>query len=138
MNLVMNYQMIKNISLYGRDKMLFICYEICSTCKKAEKFLNDHGITFTKRAINTDNPTYEELKKWVKMSNLPINKFFNTSGKLYRELSIKDKLKDMSDDEILKLLSTDGMLVKRPLLISEDKVLVGFKEEEYQKLDEEH
>ena len=118
--------------------MLFICYEKCSTCKKAEKFLNDYGITYTKRAINTDNPTYEELKKWVKMSNLPINKFFNTSGKLYRELGIKDKLKDMSDDEILKLLSTDGMLVKRPLLISEDKVLVGFKEEEYQKLDEEH
>ena len=118
--------------------MLFICYEKCSTCKKAEKFLSDHGITYTKRAINTDNPTYEELKKWVKMSNLPINKFFNTSGKLYRELGIKDKLKDMSDDEILKLLSTDGMLVKRPLLISEDKVLVGFKEEEYQKLDEKH
>ena len=118
--------------------MLFICYEKCSTCKKAEKFLNDHGIAYTKRAINTDNPTYEELKKWVKMSNLPINKFFNTSGKLYRELGIKNKLKDMSDDEILKLLSTDGMLVKRPLLISKDKVLVGFKEEEYQKLDEEH
>ncbi len=112
--------------------MLFVCYPRCSTCKKAEKWLSDNGKEFETRDIKTNNPGKEELKKWYEMSGLDIKKFFNTSGLLYKEMGLKDKLKEMSEDEKLELLSTDGMLVKRPILVANDKVLVGFKESEWQ------
>lgn len=112
-------------------KGLFIEYSRCSTCKKAKLWLENNNVEFEERNIIVDNPTFEELSNWIKKSGLPIKKFFNTSGKLYREMNLKDKIKDSTDDELIKLLSTDGMLVKRPLFILEDKVLVGFKEEEY-------
>ena len=112
--------------------MLFICYPKCSTCKKAEKWLNENGIEFTMRHIAEENPTYEELKEWYGKSGLPLKKFFNTSGVLYREMKLKDKLADMSEDEQLKLLATDGMLVKRPMVIKDDTVLVGFKEPDWE------
>ena len=115
-------------------KYLFICYKSCSTCAKAKKTLETNNLDYTYREITTQNPTVEELKEWVKLSGLPIKKFFNTSGKIYREKKLKEKLKYMTDLEKLQLLATDGMLVKRPLLIAEEKVLVGFDEEEYQKL----
>ena len=111
----------------------FICYEKCSTCKKAEKWLNDNGIACQKRLINEDRPTKEELKKWVPLSGRELKKFFNTSGKLYRELDVKNRLKSMSDEEIYDLLASDGMLVKRPILVGKKTVLSGFKEEEWQK-----
>ena len=111
--------------------MLFICYPKCSTCQKTKKWLNDHDIEFTERHIVVENPSYEELKQWIEKSGLPIKKFFNTSGRLYKEMHLKDKLKDMSEEEQVKLLATDGMLVKRPLLVGEDKVLVGFREAEW-------
>ena len=111
--------------------MLFICYPKCSTCQKAKKWLNEHDIEFTERHIVVENPSYEELKQWIEKSGLPIKKFFNTSGRLYKEMHLKDKLKDMSEEEQVKLLATDGMLVKRPLLVGEDKVLVGFREAEW-------
>ena len=112
----------------------FICYPRCSTCKKAQKYLDDHGIKYEYRDISIDNPSEKELRKWHKMSSLELRKFFNTSGMLYRDLNLKDKLKTMSEDEQFKLLSSNGLLVKRPLLIDGDKVLVGFKESEYQDL----
>lgn len=112
-------------------KGLFIEYSRCSTCKKAKLWLENNGIEFEERNIIIDNPTYEELSNWIEKSGLPIKKFFNTSGKLYREMNIKDKIKDSTDKELIELLSTEGMLVKRPLFILGDKVLVGFKEEEY-------
>ena len=112
----------------------FICYPRCSTCKKAQKYLDDHGIRYEYRDISIDNPSEKELRKWHKMSSLELRKFFNTSGMLYRDLNLKDKLKTMSEDEQFKLLSSNGLLVKRPLLIDGDKVLVGFKESEYQDL----
>ena len=111
--------------------MLFICYPKCSTCQKAKKWLNEHDIEFTERHIVEKNPSYEELKQWIEKSGLPVKKFFNTSGRLYKEMHLKDKLKDMSEEEQIKLLATDGMLVKRPLLVGEDKVLVGFGEAEW-------
>ena len=111
--------------------MLFIEYPKCSTCQKAKKWLEEHNITYTDRHIVEDNPTYEELKEWYTKSGLPLKKFFNTSGMLYKEMGLKDKLKDMSADEQLKLLATDGMLVKRPLVIGDDFVLTGFKEKEW-------
>lgn len=114
--------------------MLFIEYPPCSTCKKAKKFLTDHHIAFEARHIVENNPSYEELTLWHKQSQLPLKKFFNTSGKLYKEMQLKDKLKDMSEEEQLQLLASNGMLVKRPLLIHENTVLVGFKEEDYQSL----
>ncbi len=114
--------------------MLFIEYPPCSTCKKAKKFLTDHHIAFEARHIVENNPSYEELTLWHKQSQLPLKKFFNTSGKLYKEMQLKDKLKDMSEEEQLRLLASNGMLVKRPLLIHENTVLVGFKEEDYQSL----
>lgn len=113
---------------------LFICYSKCSTCKKAEKWLDGIGIEYTKREIKEDNPKFDELKTWIEKSNLPIKRFFNTSGLVYRDLGLKDKLEDMSEDEKIELLSTDGMLVKRPLFISGDKVLVGFKEKEWEEV----
>lgn len=113
--------------------MNFLCYPKCSTCKKARIFLENHQIKYFERNIKIDNPSIEELRKWYKLSNLPLKKFFNTSGMSYRSLHLKDKLKSMSDDEMLNLLSTDGMLVKRPILISDDYVLVGFKEKDWEK-----
>ena len=109
----------------------FICYPKCTTCQKAEKWLDDNGIEYQLRDIKEDNPSSAELTVWYKMSGLPLKRFFNTSGLLYKSMELKDKLPTMSDDEQLKLLSTDGMLVKRPLVIGEDFVLVGFKESEW-------
>ena len=111
--------------------MLFICYPKCSTCQKAKKWLDAHNIKYTERHIVEDNPTYEELKEWHEKSALPLKKFFNTSGLLYKEMQLKDKLPDMSEKEQLKLLATNGMLVKRPLVVGDDVVLVGFKEKEW-------
>ena len=111
--------------------MLFIEYPKCTTCQKAKKFLTDNGVEFTARHIKEDNPTYEELKLWYEKSGLPLKKFFNTSGLLYKSMDLKNKLPQMSEDEQLKLLSTDGMLVKRPILITETKILVGFRENEW-------
>lgn len=113
---------------------LFICYKRCSTCAKAKKFLNDNDIKFSEREISEENPKAEELAKWIEVSGLPIKRFFNTSGMVYRKLNLKDKLADMTDQEKIELLATDGMLVKRPLLIGKDKVLVGFKEAEYSEI----
>ena len=115
--------------------MLFICYEKCTTCQKAKKFLLDNNIDFITRPIKDENPTKDELAKWIENSGLDIKKFFNTSGMLYREMQLKDKLKDMSMDEKLDLLASNGMLVKRPLLITNDNsVLVGFKQEQWEKV----
>ncbi len=111
--------------------MLYICYPKCTTCKKAQAWLDDRGVSYELRDIKENNPTYEELSKWYKISGLPLKRFFNTSGLLYKSLNLKDKLPTMSDEEQLKLLATDGMLVKRPILISESSVLVGFKEKEW-------
>ena len=112
----------------------FICYPKCTTCQRAEKWLKDNGISYEFRDIKTDNPTLEELTEWYKKSGLPLKKFFNTSGLLYKSLDLKNKLPSMSEDEMLKFLSTDGMLVKRPLLIGDGFVLVGFKEDEWRVL----
>lgn len=109
----------------------FICYPKCTTCQKAKKWLDDNKTEYELRDIKEDNPSYEELTSWYKMSGLPLKKFFNTSGLLYKSMELKDKLPSMSEEEQLKLLATDGMLVKRPLVISEDFVLVGFKEIEW-------
>lgn len=115
--------------------MLFLQYPPCSTCKKAKNWLDQHGITYVDRHIKENNPSYEELKAWLEASNLPVKKFFNTSGMQYRALELKDKLPGMSVEEQLHLLSTDGMLVKRPILITENqKILVGFKESEWEAL----
>lgn len=111
--------------------MLFICYPKCSTCQKAKKWLDEQNINYTERHIVEDNPTYEELKEWYVRSGLPMKKFFNTSGLVYREMQLKDKLPAMSEEEQLQLLATNGMLVKRPLVIDGDTVLVGFKEAEW-------
>ena len=111
--------------------MLFICYPKCSTCQKAKKWLDEYNIEYTERHIVEDNPTYDELKKWYVTSGLPLKKFFNTSGLLYKEMNLKDKLSNMSEKEQLELLATNGMLVKRPLIVKGDAVLVGFKETEW-------
>ena len=113
---------------------LFIQYPKCTTCKKAKKFLEQNNISFIDRNIVDEKPSEEEIKKWIEMSGGEVKKFFNTSGVLYREMHLKDKLGNMSVDEQIKLLATDGKLVKRPLLIYEDKVLVGFKEDKYKEL----
>ena len=109
----------------------FICYPRCTTCQKALRWLDDNKIEYKLRDIKENNPTFEELSEWYKMSGLPLKKFFNTSGLLYKSMNLKDKLPTMSEEEQLNLLSTDGMLVKRPLVIGEDFVLVGFKESEW-------
>ena len=109
----------------------FICYPKCTTCQKAKKWLDNNGIEYELRDIKTDNPTLDELTLWYEKSGLLLRKFFNTSGLLYKSMELKDKLSGMSEEEMLQLLSTDGMLVKRPLLIGEEFVLVGFKEEEW-------
>lgn len=111
--------------------MLFICYSKCSTCQKAKKWLDEQNIKYTERHIVDNNPNYDELKEWYAKSGLPLKKFFNTSGLLYKEKQLKDKLPVMSEEEQLELLATDGMLVKRPLVVTEDTVLVGFKESEW-------
>ena len=118
----------------GIRSMLMICYNKCGTCRKAKKWLEEHGISFTERDIKTANPTAAELKKWQKQSGVEWRKFFNTSGRLYKENNIKDRLKEMSEKEIIELLASDGMMVKRPILITGDKVLIGFKENEYETL----
>ena len=113
--------------------MLFLQYPPCSTCKKAKNWLDQHGITYVDRHIKENNPSYEELKAWLEASGLPIKKFFNTSGMQYRALELKDKLPGMSVEEQLRLLTTDGMLVKRPILVTDDgKVLTGFKEADWE------
>lgn len=114
--------------------MLFLEYPPCSTCKKAKQWLDDNGISYTARHIKEQNPSYEELKLWYESSGLPLKKFFNTSGLVYKALELKDKLPTMSEEEQLRLLATDGMLVKRPLIVTEDGiVLTGFKEAEWLK-----
>lgn len=113
---------------------LFLHYPKCTTCKRALKYLKDHQITVAERHIVEQNPTEEELKAWIAKSGLEFKKFFNTSGMVYRELGLKDKMKDMTLDEAVKLLASNGMLVKRPLLITEDDVLVGFKEAAYEEV----
>ena len=112
----------------------FICYPKCTTCQKAKKWLDDNSIKYEFRDIKLDNPTLNELTEWYKKSGLPLRKFFNTSGLLYKSMSLKEKLPGMTEEEMLSLLSTDGMLVKRPILVGEDFVLVGFKETEYGKI----
>lgn len=111
--------------------MLFLCYPKCTTCQKAKKWLDAHQIEYTERHIAEENPSAEELKAWHEQSNLPLKKFFNTSGLLYKDMKLKDKLPEMSEEEQYALLATNGMLVKRPMLISEEHVLVGFKEAEW-------
>ncbi len=107
--------------------MLFIEYPPCSTCQKAKKWLEEHGCAFESRNIKAENPTFEELSDWHRRSGLPLSRFFNTSGLLYRSMNLKDRLPSMSEEEQLRLLATDGMLVKRPILLSGDRVLVGFR-----------
>lgn len=112
--------------------MLFLCYPKCTTCQKARRFLEENNVPFTLRDIKTERPTYEELKAWQQKSGLPLRRFFNTSGLQYRALELKDRLPQMSNEEQLQLLASDGMLVKRPLLITDDTVLVGFREAQWQ------
>lgn len=111
--------------------MQFICYPKCSTCQKAKKWLDEHNITYTERHIAEENPSYDELKDWHEKSGLPLKRFFNTSGLVYRDLQLKDKLPSMSEEEQLELLAGNGMLVKRPLAVDGETVLVGFKEAEW-------
>ena len=113
---------------------IFVNYPKCSTCKRAEKFLKENNVEFVNRNIVEENPTPEELSLWMDKSGLEPRKFFNTSGVLYREMNLKDKIKTMSKEEMIEILSTNGMLVKRPLLVTEDIVLVGFKEENYKEI----
>ena len=115
-------------------KPLFLQYPACGTCQKAKKWLTENQVEFTNRLIVDENPTVEELKKWIPMSGLPVKKFFNTSGLVYKELQLKDKLPLMSEEEQIALLATDGKLVKRPLVVTDNFVLVGFKAEEWEKL----
>ncbi|NLL63510.1 MAG: arsenate reductase family protein [Ruminococcaceae bacterium] len=112
--------------------MLFICYPKCSTCKKAKQWLDEQGIEYTERHIVKENPTYEELKEWYKKSGFPLKSFFNTSGLIYKEMKLKDKLPSMGEYQQIQLLATNGMLVKRPLLVNDDVVLVGFREAEWE------
>ena len=114
--------------------MIFICYPKCSTCQRAKKYLDERGVSYTLRDIKLENPTREELRQWHERSGLELKKFFNTSGLQYRALSLKDRLPQMSEEEMLDLLASDGMLVKRPLLVGEDTVLVGFKQEQWAQL----
>lgn len=114
--------------------MLFVEYPKCSTCKKAKKWLDEHGCRYEDRHIKEQNPTVSELKEWHKKSGMPLKKFFNTSGMLYKEMNLKDRLKDMGEEEQYELLASDGMLVKRPVLVTEDTVVTGFKEAEWEKL----
>ena len=112
--------------------MLFVNYPKCSTCRKAKNWLEEHDIEFESRHIVEDNPTAQEIEEWWKKSDLPLKRFFNTSGQVYRKLGLKDKLPDMSEEEQFEILSTDGMLVKRPILVGDDFVLVGFKNKKWE------
>lgn len=112
--------------------MLFLCYPKCSTCQKAKKWLDEQNIEYTQRHIAEDNPSYDELKEWYGKSGLPLKKFFNTSGMLYKEMQLKDKLPSMPEEEQLELLASNGMLVKRPIVVKDNIVLVGFKEAEWE------
>ena len=112
--------------------MLFIEYPPCGTCKKAKAWLDDHGLAYETRHIKEENPTYEELKAWQAKSGLPLKRFFNTSGLLYKSLNLKERLPEMSEEEQLRLLASDGMLVKRPILVADDRILVGFRESEWE------
>ena len=112
--------------------MLFLQYPPCSTCQKAKKWLDDHGVDYTPRHIKEENPSFEELTVWLKKSGLPVKKLFNTSGLLYKSMGLKDRLPTMTEEEQLRLLSSDGMLVKRPLVITDTGVLVGFREKEWE------
>ena len=114
--------------------MFFIEYPKCTTCKRAKKWLDDNGIEYEDRNIKEEKPTYDELKKWYSQGSLPLKKFFNTSGMLYRELQLKEKLKTMTEEEQLRLLASDGMLVKRPIVVTDEKILVGFKPDEWEEL----
>ena len=114
--------------------LTFICYPRCTTCQKAQKWLDEQGIEYTLRDIKNDNPTLPELTEWYRKSGLPLRRFFNTSGLLYKSLELKTRLPQMSESEMLELLATDGMLVKRPIIVDGEKVLVGFKEAEWEKL----
>ena len=114
--------------------MLAVCYPKCSTCKKAVKWLEDNGIEYTYRDIKENNPTEEELRKWHAESGLPLKRFFNTSGMIYRDMQLKDKLPGMTEDEMFELLASDGMLVKRPIAVADSKVLVGFKQAEWEEV----
>lgn len=113
--------------------MLFVQYPPCTTCQKAKRWLDEHGIAYTARHIKDERPTYEELKDWHARSGLPLKRFFNTSGLLYKSMQLKDKLPAMSEEEQLQLLATDGMLVKRPIVVTDDAVLVGFRQAEWEK-----
>ena len=112
--------------------MLFIQYPPCSTCQKAKKWLDEHGLNYTERHIKEDNPGYDELKSWYEMSGLPLKRFFNTSGLLYKSMNLKDRLPAMSEEKQLRLLATDGMLVKRPIIVDGETVLTGFREAEWE------
>lgn len=112
--------------------MTFVCYEKCGTCRKAKAWLEERGAAYDLRPIKEQNPTADELRAWIAASGLPVRKFFNTSGLLYKELQLKDKLPGMTEEEMIALLATDGMLVKRPILVGEDFVLVGFREAEWE------
>jgi len=114
--------------------MLFIQYPPCSTCQKAKKWLDSHGLVYTDRHIKENNPSYEELKEWYTRSGLPLKRFFNTSGLAYKALNLKEKLPAMTEEEQLRLLATDGMLVKRPIVVTDEHVFTGFKEAEWEKL----
>ena len=112
--------------------MLFVHYPKCTTCKRAKKWLDEHQISYEERDIKENNPSLEELKEWYQRSGLPLKRFFNTSGMLYNEMKLKDKLPEMSEDEQLALLASDGMLVKRPIVVTKESVLVGFKEAQWE------
>lgn len=113
--------------------MIFLEYPKCSTCKNAKKWLDDHGISYSDRHIKEQNPTYDELRAWHIRSGMPLKKFFNTSGLLYQSMNLKEKLPSMTEDEQLRLLASDGMLVKRPLVVSDDLILIGFRPEEWER-----
>ena len=115
-----------------KNKIIFIEYPKCSTCQKAKKFLEENKIEFIDRNIVTETPTYEELKIWIEKSGLPINKFFNTTGLLYRNMNLKEELKNCTDDEKINFLASNGMLIKRPILITNEEILLGFKLDEWQ------
>ena len=112
--------------------LIFIEYPKCTTCKRAKAWLDEAGIEYIDRNIKDENPTIDELREWYAKSGLPLKRFFNTSGMLYKQMSLKDKLPQMSEEEQLELLSTDGMLVKRPIIINDDTILVGFRQEEWE------
>lgn len=115
-------------------KNIFVEYPKCSTCQKAKKFLDENNIKYTDRHIVTDTPTFEEISEWINISNLPVNKFFNSSGMLYRSMNLKEELKQCSDEDKIRLLASNGMLIKRPILITKNKIFLGFKEEEWSSL----